>query len=62
MKFTEAQLESAIIELLDAEGYPHMLGEAIEGQPQVVLIKSDLHAFLAEQYANDDTLLPKPKP
>ena len=30
MKFTEAQLESAIIELLGAEGYPHVLGEAIE--------------------------------
>jgi hypothetical protein len=29
MKFTEAQLEAAIIELLGAEGYPHVLGEAI---------------------------------
>jgi hypothetical protein len=28
MKFTEAQLESAIIELLGVEGYPHELGEA----------------------------------
>ena len=27
MKFTEAQLEAAIIELLGAEGYPHVLGE-----------------------------------
>ena len=27
MKFTEAQLESAIIELLGAEGYPHVSGE-----------------------------------
>jgi type I restriction enzyme R subunit len=27
MKFTEAQLESAIIELLGAEGYPHVLGD-----------------------------------
>ena len=26
MRFTEAQLESTIIELLDAESYPHMLG------------------------------------
>lgn len=24
MKFTEAQLKAAIIELLDAEGYPHV--------------------------------------
>jgi len=29
MEFTEARLESAIIELLEAEGYPHLLGEAI---------------------------------
>ena len=51
MKFTEAQLESAIIELLEAEGYPHVLGEAIDRQPQEVLIKADLRAFLAKQYA-----------
>jgi len=54
MKFTEAQLESAIIELLEAEGYPHVLGEAIERQPQEVLIKADLRTFLAKQYAADD--------
>ena len=53
MKFTEAQLESAIIELLGVEGYPHVLGEAIERQPQEVLIKADLRAFLAKQYAAD---------
>ena len=28
MKFTEAQLESAIIELLGVEGYPHVLRES----------------------------------
>ena len=53
MKFTEAQLESAIIELLGAEGYPHVLGEAIARQPQEVLIKSDLRAFLTKRYAAD---------
>ncbi|GHC62212.1 type I restriction endonuclease subunit R [Roseibacillus persicicus] len=53
MKFTEAQLETAIIELLGVEGYPHVLGEAIERQPQEVLIKADLRAFLARQYAAD---------
>ena len=53
MKFTEAQLESAIIELLGVEGYPHVLGDAIERQPQEVLIKADLRAFLAKQYAAD---------
>jgi type I restriction enzyme, R subunit len=53
MKFTEAQLELAIIELLTAEGYPHVLGETIERQSQEVLIKADLRAFLAKQYAAD---------
>ncbi|MFD2256307.1 hypothetical protein ACFSSA_06450 [Luteolibacter algae] len=42
MKFTEAQLETAIIELLAAEGYPHVLGEAIARRLQEVLIKEDL--------------------
>jgi len=53
MKFTEAQLESAIIELLIAEGYPHVLGERINRQSQDVLIKADLREFLAKQYAAD---------
>jgi len=53
MKFTEAQLEAAIIELLETEGYPHVPGETIERQPQEVLIKADLRAFLARQYAAD---------
>lgn len=53
LKFTEAQLESAIIELLGVEGYAHVLGEAIDRQPQEVLIKADLRAFLAKQYAAD---------
>jgi len=54
MKFTEAQLEAAIIELLEAEGYPHVLGETIERQSQEVLIKADLRAFLSKQYAADN--------
>ena len=53
MKFTEAQLEAAIIELLEAEGYPHVLGETIDRQSADVLIKDDLRVFLARQYAKD---------
>jgi len=53
MKFTEAQLEAAIIKLLEAEGYPHVLGETIERQTNEVLIKSDLKEFLAKKYAKD---------
>ncbi len=53
MKFTEAQLESAIIELLGKEGYRHVLGEAIDREPNEVLIKDDLRTFLSKQYAGD---------
>jgi type I restriction enzyme, R subunit len=53
MKFTESQLDAAIIDLLEAEGYSHILGETIERQPQDVLIKADLRAFLLKQYAAD---------
>ncbi|HBN76081.1 MAG TPA: type I restriction endonuclease [Planctomycetaceae bacterium] len=53
MKFTEAQLESAIIELLDEVGYPHVLGATIARQPDEVLIKDDLRTYLANRYAAD---------
>ncbi len=53
MKFTEAQLEQAIIELLGEEGFPHVLGETIQRTPDEVLIKDDLRTFLREHYAND---------
>jgi type I restriction enzyme R subunit len=53
MKFTEAKLEAAIIDLLEAEGYPHVCGEAILRQPHEVLIKADLRAFLTKRYAAD---------
>jgi len=55
MKFTESKLENAIIDLLEAEGYPHILGERIErASDSEVLIKEDLRAFLAKQYAADN--------
>ena len=53
MKFTESQLEAAIIELLGNMGYPHVPGEAIDRQPDEVLIKDDLRDFLTRQYAAD---------
>lgn len=53
MKFTESQLEAAIIELLGTMGYPHVPGDTIDRQPDEVLIKADLRAFLSRQYAAD---------
>jgi type I restriction enzyme R subunit len=54
MKFTEAQLEDSIIKLLGQQGYPHVVGSEIERDPEAVLIKADLRAFLATQYADDN--------
>lgn len=53
MKFTEAQLEEAIIELLGEQGYPHILGETIQRGAEEVLIKDDLRKYLQQRYAGD---------
>jgi type I restriction enzyme, R subunit len=50
MKFTEAQLEQAFIELLRQEDIPHVLGGDIARAEDEVLIKEDLKAFLLNQY------------
>ena len=53
MKFTEAQLEQAFIELLEKEAYNHLLGEAIQRAPEEVLIKEDIKSFLFKKYEAD---------
>ena len=54
MKFTEAQLEQAFIELLGQEDIPHVLGGDIARSEEEVLIKEDLKAFLLRQYKADN--------
>lgn len=49
-KFTEAQLELALIELLGQEGIPYVPGTEIERSEDEVLIKKDLKEFLLNQY------------
>lgn len=51
MKFTEASLESAIIELLEQQDFPHVLGGMLARDSSDVLIKDDLRGFLKHQYA-----------
>ena len=51
--FTEAKLEAAIIDLLEKEGYPHVLGQDILREPNEVLIREDLKDFLAKRYKAD---------
>jgi type I restriction enzyme R subunit len=53
MKFTEARLEEAIINLLEEQGYTHYTGNQIERSPEDVLIRADLERFLADRYKDD---------
>ena len=53
MKFTEERLEQAIIQLLSEQGYPHVQGADITRQPDEVLIKEDLRAYLASRYQRE---------
>lgn len=52
-KFNEAQLENAVIELLQENGWQHTNGELIHRRPQDVLLEDDLRAYLNLRYAND---------
>ena len=53
MKFTEAQLEQAFIQLLEVENIPHVLGGDISRSEDEVLIKQDLKGFLLKQYRDE---------
>lgn len=54
MKYTEHQLEQAVIKLLEDQNYTHIVGDTIERNPDEVLIKSDLKNFLARRNAADN--------
>lgn len=53
MKFNEAQLEAAIIELLSEQGYPYTSGAELVREPEQVIIKGDLNDYLTTRYAED---------
>ena len=53
MKFTEAALEEAIIQLILKQDISHVPGGKINREPSDVLIKDDLKQFLQAQYADD---------
>ena len=53
MKFTEAKLEQAFIELLENKGYPHFVGSSLARQSEdEVLIEEDLKTYLLTRYQN----------
>ncbi len=51
-KFTEDELEQAIIELFKQQGYDYVLGENIHRQYEDILLLDDLRAFLNAKYAD----------
>ncbi len=53
MKFTEAKLEQAFIELLGNEGYPHFVGSSLARKSEdEVLIEEGLKVYLLTRYQN----------
>ncbi|QAA82089.1 type I restriction endonuclease subunit R [Aequorivita sp. H23M31] len=53
MKFTEAKLEQAFIELLGNEGYPHFVGNSlVRTDESEVIIEKDLKTYLLTRYQN----------
>lgn len=53
MKFTKAQLEAAIIELLGEQGFPYGPGGELTRSDTNVLIKDDIRQFLFDYYQAD---------
>jgi type I restriction enzyme R subunit len=54
MKFTEAKLEQAFIELLGNEDYPHFVGSSlVRGSEDEVLIEEDLKNYLLKRYKKE---------
>jgi type I restriction enzyme R subunit len=54
MKFTEEKLEQAFIELLDLEGYPHHIGNALNRSEEEVIIEEDFLDYLLSRYENQE--------
>ncbi len=52
--FNEETLENAVIELFEAEGYPHVHGETIHKEMADVLLRDDLRQYLYERYSKED--------
>lgn len=53
-KFTEADLEMAIIELFKQQGYICESGESMHRKYEDILLIDDLKAFMSECYSSDD--------
>jgi type I restriction enzyme R subunit len=52
-KFTEEQLEQAIVELFQQQGYDYVSGDTIHRKFEDILLADDLRAFLSKRYAKE---------
>ena len=50
-KFSEAELESAIITLFEAQGYTYVHGDAIHRAFEDILLEDDLRSYIVTRYA-----------
>lgn len=53
-KFTEDELEQAIIELFKEQGYDYVPGESIHRQYEDILLEDDLCSFITTRYSDAD--------
>jgi len=51
-KFTEDELEQAIIELFKEQGYDYVPGESIHRQYEDILLEDDLRSFITNRYSD----------
>ena len=52
-KFTEAELERAIIEIFKQQGYQYVPGKNIHRKYDDILLVDDLKAYISERYASE---------
>ena len=52
-KFTEGELEQAIIELFEQQGYTYVPGESIHRRYEDILLTDDIRSYLVSRYNND---------
>ena len=59
-KFTEAELEKAIIELCEQQGYTYVCGEDMHRKYEDILLLDDLRSYLTSSYSGlSDTEMQK---
>lgn len=52
-KFTESELEKAIIELFEQQEYTHIRGDDIHRKYEDILLLDDLHSYIHSRYSSE---------